>query len=357
MRKRIISIVLLITLFISNTAFADFQKYRYEFFNTFDTLISIIAYSDDKAVFDNEMQNVKDVFTSYHELFDIYNEYDGINNLATVNKLAYKEPVKVSDKLFEFLLYAKNLQKSINSPANIAFGRVLRLWHNARTVAEADPSKAYLPSMDELKKASEHCDINNLILDESNSTVSFTDDIQIDVGALAKGYACEKAAQYLLNSAIPNFIINAGGNIRAGLAPLDKREYWGVGIADPFKVYNGGSDIFDIVFVKETSIVTSGDYERLFTYDGNRYHHIIDPKTLYPSNHFRSVSIYTEDSTLADYLSTALFCLPYDKGFELVSGMDGVEAMWILDDGSFVSTDGFKEVQKSQGASSMTLRD
>lgn len=356
MLKKFIILLLIIILLFSNNSNADTHKFRYEFFDTFDTLISIIAFAENKEIFDEEMQNVYNIFLEYHKLFDIYNEYEGINNIYTINKIASKEPVKVSDKLFEFLLYAKTLQERISSTANIAFGRVLNIWHDARMYATKNPDKSYLPDISNLEKAATHCDIKNMVLDEINKTVFFTDKILLDVGSIAKGYACEKAAQYLLKSRIPHFIINAGGNIRTGLAPQDGRVYWGIGIADPFKVNTGQEDVFDIVFAKESSIVTSGDYQRFFTHQGKRYHHIIDPITLFPANYFRSVSIYTENSALADYLSTTLYCLPVEKGKALVESLNNVEAMWILNDATQVSTDGFRLIQKSQGASSFTPR-
>ena len=357
MIRKFLSILLILLISISGFATAEAQKYRYEFFDTFDTLIAIIAYTNDKELFDSEMKKVKEIFTHYHQLFDIYNEYEGINNLATVNKSAFQKSVKVDKELFNFLVYVKDLQNDLNTPANIALGRVLNLWNDARKATESNPQNSYIPELSQLKAASEHSSIDSLILDENTLSVKFTDDIQLDVGSVAKGYACEKAAQYLLISKIPNFIINAGGNIRTGHKPLDERVYWGVGIADPFKTHEMSGDIYDVVFINDSSLVTSGDYQRFFICNGKKYHHIIDPSTLFPANYFKSVSIYTENSALADYLSTSVFCLSLEQGMKLINSIDGVEAMWILNDGSSVATDGFKTIQKSQGASSLKSRD
>ena len=92
---------------------------------------------------------------------------------------------------------------------------------------------------------------------------------------------------------------------------------------------------------EDTSIVTSGDYERYFLdQDGNRYSHLIDGTTLYPAGYFRSVTVITEDSGYADFLSTALFLMDEESGYEFVNGLEDVEAIWLLNDGTIIHTDG-----------------
>ena len=100
------------------------------------------------------------------------------------------------------------------------------------------------------------------------------------------------------------------------------------------------------VHVSDTSIVTSGDYERYYTVDGVNYHHIIDKDTLMPSAYFRSVTIIVKDSGFADALSTALFSMPYEVGRALIDSISGAEAMWITTDGKTYMTDGFRALTK-----------
>ena len=182
-------------------------------------------------------------------------------------------------------------------------------------------------------------------------TVYFVDpDMKLDVGAVAKGYATEIVARTLLSGDMNSFIISAGGNVRLGNPPLDGRKGWGVGIQDPDGAVFGLSDIVETLFLANASVVTSGDYQRFYTVDGVNYHHLIDPDTLMPGTHFRSVSVITEDSGFADMLSTAAFLMPYEESRAFIESLDGVEAIWLFPDGTKEMTDGAAKIAKSRGA-------
>ena len=174
--------------------------------------------------------------------------------------------------------------------------------------------------------------------------------MKLDDGAVAKGYATELVAQMLLASDMPSFIISAGGNVRMGNPPADGRAKWGVGIQDPDGAVLGLSDIVETLYLTGCSVVTSGDYQRYYVVDGQRYHHLIDPDTLMPDTDFRSVSIITEDSGYADLLSTAAFLMPYEESRAFIDSLDGVEAIWLFPDGSKKMTFGAMNVAKSCGA-------
>ena len=96
--------------------------------------------------------------------------------------------------------------------------------------------------------------------------------------------------------------------------------------------------------VTDRSLVTSGDYERYYEVDGKRYHHIIDPVTLFPADYFTSVTILCEDSGAADAWSTALFNMSYEEGLKLVEADPDVEALWIFKDGTMKDTSGFQDL-------------
>ncbi len=358
MLRRIYSLLAALCLFTggcSLSAQAEAEKRTYYFFDTFDTMITVMGYTEDQATFDRVCQEVQQQFTAYHQLFDAYNEYPGVQNIYTLNRDAGKAPVQVTPALMDMLLFAKAWQPKLEDTVNIAMGSVLQIWHDYRTKGIEDPENAALPPMETLKAAAEHTNFDSIQLDAEAGTVFFTDpQVQLDVGALAKGYATEKVAQWMLTSEMPHFILNAGGNVRTGLPPLDGRKNWGVSLQNPDAALSvtAPDQTIETLYLSDLSVVTSGDYQRFYIVDGVRYHHIIAPDTLMPADTHRAVSIVCQDSALADMLSTALFILPYTEGRTLVESLDGVEALWVEMDGSVIMTDGLYAQSKSGGATS-----
>ncbi len=322
------------------------QKFTKHSFECFDTLSTVIGYEYFKGGFDTIAERIVDRLLEYHRLYDIYNEYDGITNLATLNKAAGRGvALKVDKKIVDLLLFAKEAHTLTGGEVNVAFGSVLSLWHDCRVAAKADPDEATLPSPSALLSASMNTDISKIVIDEKSSTVEITDPgVKIDVGAVAKGYATEMVARELENEGISGYILNIGGNVRVVGSNPDG-EPFGVGIEDPRK---GNTDYLAIVGLRGASVVTSGSYQRFFTVGGKNYHHIIDKDTLYPAEGYVSVSVICPDSGLADVLSTALFLMSLDAGEDLINSIDGAEALWLLPDGIVKTTKGFNafEVDK-----------
>jgi len=228
---------------------------------------------------------------------------------------------------------------------NPAMGRVLNLWHTARSDAEFDPYSATIPAMEDLLAANEHTNLNDLILDQENMTVFFADEkLRLDLGAIAKGYAAEKVAQKV-GEILPHFSLNAGGNIVAGQSADGKG--WKVGVQHPDKALISDDNTYLCTLQAENcAIVTSGDYQRYFWADGQKWHHLIDPATLMPSDRCRAVTIIAPTSTLADWLSTAAFVLPCEEARRLVE-QSGAQALWYLPDGSVEMTEGFRTLLTS----------
>jgi thiamine biosynthesis lipoprotein len=329
------------------------KRFTNHFFNTFDTIVSLIGYAPDQETFDNAFNAVQDRFTYLHSLFDKYNAYEGINNLYAVNQQASQAPVKVAPELMEVLVFCRDMQKKYPGTTNIAMGSVLNIWHDHREAAEDNPAGATVPELGELREAAAHTDMDKVILDEANSTVFFEDpELSLDLGAVAKGYAAESAAKLLLASPMTSFVLNAGGNVRAGDKPLDGRNTWGVGIQDPFASAYSDAPPVETLLLRDISVVTSGINERYYEVDGVRYHHLIDPDTLFPARYMASVTIVTEDSLLSDFLSTTLFMMPYEEGRALIDSLPEVDALWVLLDGTVQMTDGLSSIAVSKGATS-----
>lgn len=308
------------------------------FFAFFDTVSYVYSYAEESVEqFNERAEMVSGILEKYHRMFDIYHEYTGQNNLCTINRLAGGEPVEVDRELIDFLLYAKELYTSTNGEMNIMLGAVLSQWHDCREAAQ--DGEARLPDEQELLEAAGHTDISLLEIDEEKLTVRISDEqASIDVGALGKGYATERAAELLEAQGVTSYVLNIGGNLRI-IGTKPDGGGWVTGIRDP---QNEGGSIDARLLLADTSCVTSGVYERYFTVDGKRYHHIIDKDTRYPAAYFSSVTVVSGDSALADALSTALFCMPLDEGMELLKGLDA-EALWILPDGEIEYSEGFSE--------------
>lgn len=299
----------------------------------FDTVTTVSAPKKD---FEGVWKIACEEFERYDRLFDIYSEYDGINNLCTVNKNAGKAPAVVDREVFELLEYSKEIYSVTNGKVNIAMGSVLKIWHSYREAGLEDPESAKIPPRDMLTEAARHTDINSIELRREKLEVFINDEkVSLDVGAIAKGFAVEKVARALEDAGYESILISAGGNVRA-IGTKQDGEKWKVAIAAP----DGGSAYPAICEIADRSVVTSGSYQRFYTVDGKNYHHIIDPKTLLPSEYFVSVSVCVKDSGLADALSTALFLMSEDEGRALCESL-GAEAFWIYEDSKTSATAGF----------------
>ena len=337
MKKRIFCL-LLVCVLLTGCVIPGTQaqkKYTATFLNLFDTVTTIVGFAESEEAFQKKAQAVHDELLVYHRLFDIYNTYDGVVNLKTVNDAAGKEPVQVDGKIIALLKSCKEYYDLTGGKVNVAMGSVLQLWHEARSDGYDDPANAYLPDRAALEEAAKHTNIDNVIIDEVASTVQITDSaLRLDVGAVAKGWAVQQVAK----SAPKGLLISVGGNV-CPTGPKDASGTpWVVGITNP-----DGGDYLHTVYTADLSVVTSGDYQRAYAVDGKLYHHIIDPNTLYPSEYWRSVTILCADSGLADALSTALFLLPLEEGQALLQKC-GAMAMWVDREKNQFYSSGFEEL-------------
>lgn len=316
-------------------------RYQASFLGVFDTVTTIVGYSTDKDAFTAYAEELKQELEEYHKLYDIYNDYEGINNLKTVNDHAGDQPVEVDVRILDLLEESVQLYEKTGGMVNIAMGSVLSLWHEYRMEGIDDPQHAALPPAQDLKKAAEHMDITKIKIDRSASTVYLEDpEMSLDVGAVGKGYAAEMACRKLAQDGLLYGLVSVGGNTRA-IGGKPDGSLWQVGIQNPDR-YSETKNLH-VVDISDLSLVQSGTYQRYYTVDGVPYHHIIHPELLMPWNEYVSVAILCQDSGLADGLSTAVFNMGQQEGMELIEGLEGVEALWIYPDGSEVYSSGFRD--------------
>ena len=315
------------------------KKFTSEAFGYFDTVTTIVGYETDESEFKSTEQLIYSRLESLHAQYDIYKDHDGVSGLYRVNSIVDgKHPtVTVSEELMSMLEFSKEAYELTDGEANIAMGSVTSLWHTARENSES--GNAAVPDLQELIAAAKSTDINALVLDRTNMTVCITDpEVTLDVGAIAKGYAVELVARELEKMGKTGYILNVGGNVRTVGSNPDGESFI-AGISDP----DNEKEEAVLVRLGSEALVTSGSYQRYFTVDGKRYHHIIDKDTLLPSAYFTSVTVLAADSGLADALSTALFSMPLEDGKRLVNTVEGVEAFWITTDGEHHCSQGFAE--------------
>lgn len=350
MKKTVSLVLVMILVVLQVLSFASCKasektKYSAYYFDYFDTATTIIGYTETKEEFDAICEEIKALLNEYHRLFTIYNRFENFTNLVTINDVTdgKHQVVEVDEKIIDMLSFAKEMYNKTDGKVNIAMGSVLSIWHIYRNEGISDPSVAQLPPMEKLKEASKHTDINDLIIDEENNTVYIKDPLmKLDVGAIAKGYAVEKIAEYLIDKGITDFLLNVGGNIRTIGNAGEEDSPWKAGIENP-DTENAEKPYIEFLKISGESIVTSGSYQRYYVVNGENYHHIIDPVTLMPGTNFKSVSVITNDSGLGDAFSTALFLMSYEEGTALVEKTENIEAMWVMPDGEQRYSSGFED--------------
>ncbi len=327
--KSVMAVVLAAVLcFFAVSCSSRNQKYTDTYFDVFDSFASVTVYCGSEKDYERFNGIFRDEIYRWHELLDIYNEYDGKVNLCTLNRTAGEKPVGVSRELFVFLEKAVELCGYTDGYTSVTIGALTSVWKNA--IAEQT-----VPSEDDLELASEHTNASALILDSDSGTVFFQDGLlKLDAGAFAKGYVAEYIYNLLVNAGCESFLLNLGGTLCAFGQKNGGADWYG-GIQSP----SGEGSLADTVNISEKAMSTSGSYLRGFDLNGVRYHHIINPYTKAPENRFLSVTVVCKSATMADVMSTALFSMSYDEGKNLSESLE-LETVWIYADGTVTSTDG-----------------
>jgi thiamine biosynthesis lipoprotein len=282
---------------------------RFEFIieGPFDTVSRIVVTAPRQIEAENAFKTAETMIWEMHRLFDIYHNYQGLNNLKTINDNAGIQPVTVDPLITELLTFCKQAYHDTEGAVNIALGAVLALWREARETGVPPGAAA-------LEEAAKHSDIRQLVLDKD---IAYLADgaVSIDVGAVAKGFAARKVAEALRDEGFGNVLVDMGGDV-VGLGSPPGAEGWSIGIRDPFDK----DGFYDIIYISDSAVASSGAYER-----GG---HIIDPYTLRPADRYASVTVVHKDGAVAEMLSTALFILPEGQGRKISSGF-GAEVVYI----------------------------
>ncbi len=251
-----------------------------------------------------------------------------------LNEASGKESVKLDSDIMEVLETAKKYSAISGGAFDVTVGPLVKAWG-------ISTEHFRIPEKKEIDKLLSLVNYNDIYIDSNNGTVRLAREGQaVDLGAIAKGYAADQAIKIYKRWGIKSAYINLGGNV-AVLGKKPDGTLWRIGIQNP-RAVNG--EIIGMVKVYDKSVVTSGDYERFSEKDNVRYHHILNPRTGYPSSSgLIGATILADSSMAADALSTAVFVLGLEKGTELVESMEGVEAVFITEDKKIYTTSGLKD--------------
>lgn len=297
-----------------------------EFF-AMDTFMSIKAYGDNSAsVLEKAEAEIK-------RLEKLLSVTDSESDIYKIN-LNSGTSVQVSDDTLQLIEKANAVSKKTNGATDISIYPVLREW--GFTTGEYN-----VPDKSRLEELLVNVDYTKIQID--NNMVTIPKDYAVDLGSIAKGYAGDKIMELLKENGVDSALVNLGGNVQTlGLKPDGSK--WSIAIKNPT---DQQGDIC-IVQVEDKAVVTSGSYERYFTADdGNKYWHILDPKTGKPADKgLVSVTIIGDSGTLCDSLSTSLFVMGKDGAINYAKQNSDIEVLLVTDDMEIFITEGIEESVK-----------
>lgn len=306
MKKVFVPLLLIAALFLSACSQAKRETLHTY---AFDTVVNISAGKED-------IPYVREALDMCGEFENIFSRTLPESELSLINQ---KKTASLSSDMERVLDFSLSFSALTDGAFDITIAPLTSLWNvKQRTVP---------PSKEEIEKAKENVDYRRVSLSPLD-----IGDAQLDLGAVAKGYAADRIADYFKENNVSDVIIDLGGNV------MLLGEFT-VGVRNP----DAPDSIFAKFTLRDKSAVTSGAYQRYFEYGGKRYHHIIDPRTGYSlQSGLSSVTVVSPSSMYADALSTAIYILGEDA-LSLCGHFPDTDALLITDEGEVITTEGFEK--------------
>lgn len=299
--------------------------HRYQSF-AFGTLVEVKIRVNDKTMADQASSRLFADFDQMHR--DWHAWEPGILTQTNI-LLSTPEWFTADSSILDLIKAAHRYSLLSNSLFNPAIGQLIQAWGFQGTGQPVTP-----PSKEEVAMLLQNLPTVKDIEFDGDRMRGSNSQLKLDLGAIAKGYAVAAGIEKLRDQGIQNALINAGGDL-CGIGSQEERP-WRIGIRNP----SGEGIMASIELDNDNSecVFTSGDYERYFTHDGNRYHHIIDPRTGYPANKTASVTVLHRDGTVADAASTALFIAGPEEWWDIAARMGISDVMMVDKQGRILMT-------------------
>jgi thiamine biosynthesis lipoprotein len=293
------------------------------------TTIRVEVWHEDENV---RQQGIDNVLAEMERVNRLMSPYIEQSQLSKINKYAHEGPVEVDKDLFDLIEKSQEVSRLTHGAFDITYASVGHLYNYKKEIK---------PTAEEVAAAKLLIDYKNIVLDKAHSSVAFLKHgVKIDLGGIAKGFAVDQSIMHLQALGIKHALVSAGGDTR--LLGDRRGRAWLVGIRDP----QNTEEVIVMLPLQDEALSTSGDYERFFIEDGEKYHHIIHPSTGYSVSEVRSASILASDSATTDALSTSIFVMGPNKGLELLNSLDGVEGVIIDQDGKLYYSEGLEREHK-----------
>lgn len=264
----------------------------------------------------------------------LISSWDPNSQTSEINRNAGIAPVQVDKELFALIERAITISKLTDGAFDISYASMDKIW-------KFDGSMRQMPTEDEIRKSRATVGFNNIVLDNETNTVFLKlPGMKIGFGAIGKGYAADMAKTLLIENRVAAGIINASGDMSTWGKQPDGTS-WKVAITNPLDK----NKVFALLPISNGAVVTSGDYEKYVIFNGNRYAHIIDPRTGYPTRGIVSVTVFAPKAELADALATSVFVMGKEVGLNRINQMPKVACIIIEETGDIFTSENI-EIEK-----------
>ncbi|MGF1924897.1 MAG: FAD:protein FMN transferase, partial [Bacteroidia bacterium] len=276
-------------------------------------------------------KNIDEVIAEVSRIENLISDWRPHTQIGQVNSNAGIKPIKVDREVFELTKRALHLSQITGGAFDISFAAMDRIW-------KFDGSMTSFPSAEAISKSVEKVGYQNIILDEENCTIFLKlIGMKIGFGALGEGYAADKCKQMMLAKGVEAGIVNGSGDMNTWGKQPDGT-LWNIGITDP----KNPSELMAILPLKNNAVITSGSYEKFVEFNGQRYAHIINPKTGYPATGLISVTIFGERAELANGISTSVMVMGRRAGLKLLKNYPEMSYILVSDKGKVYSSRNLK---------------